>query len=468
MVNAVLPLYLTAQVGLGVLAYGFVDGWYQGVSALVRIAGGYAGDRGGSPKWVATFGYALSAVSRIALLPAHGFAAIVGVITADRLGKGVRTAPRDALIADASEPSVLGRAFGVHRAMDTVGATLGPIVAFLLLLAAPGYGGVFVVSFAFAVVGVAVIVLFVPNLTAAKGAATTRLGNMLKEMARPRLRRLLVAVGLLSLVTVGDGFLYLSLQQRDNMAGRYFPLLFVGTNTAYFLLAIPLGRLADRVGRSKVFLGGYVALVAAYLAAGGRAHRGRLDATRAAASRDVLRRHGRGAVGARQPDGRRRRPWDRHRLRPDGGRAGPFRRLDGIRRAVGHRRPLARAAGLRRGTDPRHHVGGLAAPGGRHPRRVSVGGRGGARVSRTGRTVVLAVVILVAVVGSLGYVLHRRGVQERTVRHAPPVATRSDLGGARKGTNIVFRDTALGGDYGRAATVLLTAPSGPRALTPAS
>jgi MFS family permease len=269
MVNAVLPLYLTAQVGLGVLAYGFVDGWYQGVSALVRIAGGYAGDRGGSPKWVATFGYALSAVSRIALLPAHGFAAIVGVITADRLGKGVRTAPRDALIADASEPSVLGRAFGVHRAMDTVGATLGPIVAFLLLLAAPGYGGVFVVSFAFAIVGVAVIVLFVPNLTAAKGAATTRLGNMLKEMARPRLRRLLVAVGLLSLVTVGDGFLYLSLQQRDNMAGRYFPLLFVGTNTAYFLLAIPLGRLADRVGRSKVFLGGYVALVAAYLAAGG-------------------------------------------------------------------------------------------------------------------------------------------------------------------------------------------------------
>jgi hypothetical protein len=89
-------------------------------------------------------------------------------------------------------------------------------------------------------------------------------------------------------------------------------------------------------------------------------------------------------------------------------------------------------------------------------------------VSRTGRTVVLAVVILVAVVGSLGYVLHRRGVQERTVRHAPPVATRSDLGEVRKGPYIVFRDTALGGDYGRAAAVPLTAPSGPRALTPAS
>lgn len=106
MVAAVLPLYLTAQVGLGFLAYGFVDGLYQGVSALVRIVGGYAGDRGNQPKWVATLGYALSALSRIALLPAHGFAAITAVITADRLGKGLRTAPRDALIADASEPGI--------------------------------------------------------------------------------------------------------------------------------------------------------------------------------------------------------------------------------------------------------------------------------------------------------------------------------------------------------------------------
>src|SRR6187402_3559761 len=135
MVAAVLPLYLTAQLGLGLLAYGFVDGLYQGVSAVVRIAGGYAGDRGGRPKWIAVTGYGLSALSRIALLPAHGFAAITGVIVADRLGKGLRTAPRDALIAASSDPKTLGRAFGVHRMLDTVGAAIGPLVAFALLAA---------------------------------------------------------------------------------------------------------------------------------------------------------------------------------------------------------------------------------------------------------------------------------------------------------------------------------------------
>src|SRR5262249_31956489 len=152
--SSVLPLYLTVAVGLSPVAYGFLDGVYQGVSAFVRIAGGYAGDRGGHPKWVAVLGYGASAVSRLAMLPAGGFAAITAVITADRLGKGLRTAPRDSLIAEASDPSMLGRAFGVHRTLDTVGAAIGPIVAFALLASVPGsYDSIFVVSFAFAVVG---------------------------------------------------------------------------------------------------------------------------------------------------------------------------------------------------------------------------------------------------------------------------------------------------------------------------
>jgi MFS family permease len=271
MVNAVLPLYLTTQVGLGLLAYGFIDGLYQGVSALVRIAGGYAGDRGDQPKWVATVGYGVSALSRLAMLPAHGFAAITGVITADRLGKGLRTAPRDALIASASEPSMLGRAFGVHRTLDTIGATIGPIVAFALLAAVPGsYSSIWVVSFAVALIGVAVIVLFVPNRrTASVGATLSRPRPLLREIAGRRLRRPLLAAALLGVLTVGDGFLYLSLQQRDHLAARYFPLLYVGTNVAYLLLAMPLGRLADRIGRARVLIGGHVALLAVYLFAGG-------------------------------------------------------------------------------------------------------------------------------------------------------------------------------------------------------
>ncbi len=266
MVNAVLPLYLTAQLGLGLLAYGFIDGLYQGVSALVRILGGYVGDRGRRPKWVAASGYLVSAVSRLALLPVHGFAAITGVITADRLGKGLRTAPRDALIADATEPSMLGRAFGVHRTLDTVGAAIGPLAAFALLALIPnGYSSIWVVSFAFAALGVAVIFLFVPDRRPAAARTPTR--HLLREMAGARLRRPLVAAGLLGLLTVGDGFLYLSLQKRDDFAALWFPLLYVGTNIAYLALALPLGRLADRIGRAKVLVGGHVALVAVYVAA---------------------------------------------------------------------------------------------------------------------------------------------------------------------------------------------------------
>ncbi|SCG68736.1 MFS transporter [Micromonospora inositola] len=267
MVAAVLPVYLTAELGLGLLAYGVVDGLYQGASALVRIFGGYLGDRSNRPKWVAAAGYSLSAASRLAMLPAHGFAAVTAVVTADRLGKGLRTAPRDALIADASDPRTLGRSFGAHRTLDTIGAAAGPLVAFSLLWFVPGgYSAVFVASFAFAVLGVAVMVLFVPDRRSrATGGLPVR--RVLRELAGPGLRRPLVAAGVLGLFTIGDGFVYLSLQDRDQFAASYFPLLFVGTNVAYLTFAIPLGRLADRVGRSRVFVGGHLALLVAYLVA---------------------------------------------------------------------------------------------------------------------------------------------------------------------------------------------------------
>lgn len=270
MVNAILPLYLTTQVGLGLFAYGFIDGVYQGVSALVRIAGGYLGDRASRPKWIAAVGYGASAISRIVMVPAHGLASITGAITIDRLGKGLRTAPRDAMIAETTEPTALGRSFGVHRALDTVGAAIGPLVAFGLLLWIPnGYRSIFVVSFAFALVGLAVLVLLVPNVRTRGGTDAAARRRILRAAVAPALRRPLIAFGLLSLLTVGDGFLYLSLQQRDQLAVETFPLLYVGSNISFLLLAVPLGRLADRIGRGRIFIGGHVALIAAYLCAGG-------------------------------------------------------------------------------------------------------------------------------------------------------------------------------------------------------
>ena len=105
-VAAILPLYITGVLGLSTVAYGFLDGIYQGISAIVRIMGGWAADRGDQPKWVAFFGYGVSALARIGLLFATGFGALVAVVAVDRLGKGVRTAPRDALITASSPPAL--------------------------------------------------------------------------------------------------------------------------------------------------------------------------------------------------------------------------------------------------------------------------------------------------------------------------------------------------------------------------
>jgi MFS family permease len=274
-VAAVLPLYITAVLGMGPLAYGFVDGIYQGVSAAVRILGGWWSDSTKRPKRVAFVGYLASALSRIGLLFVSGFSNLTAVIAVDRLGKGLRTGPRDSLIATASDPRDLGRNFGVHRAMDTAGALAGPLLAFAVLAAIPlglgGYHAVFVFSLAFAMIGVIVLALAVPNLRTAdvqavssEQSAQRRLALRLADLSQPALRRVLAVAGLLGLVTIGDGFIYLSLSEAGSLATKYFPLLFVGTNAAYMALAIPLGRLADRVGRAPIFLIGHLILLGVY------------------------------------------------------------------------------------------------------------------------------------------------------------------------------------------------------------
>ncbi|MET0480676.1 MAG: MFS transporter [Mycetocola sp.] len=271
-VSAILPLYITGVIGLSTVAYGVIDGLYQGISAVVRIAGGYAADRADQPKWVAFFGYGVSALARVGLLFASGFAALSAVIAVDRLGKGVRTAPRDALITASSEPDNLARSFGVHRMLDTIGAAIGPLLAFAILFFIPdGYSTIFVVSLAFAILGVLLLGIVVPNkrprAERATAQSTPRARFRWRDLNDRRLRRLLLAAGLLGLVTVGDGFIYLVLQSKSGFAAEYFPLLYVGTNVAFLALAIPLGRLADRFGRARIFILGHIALLAAYVCA---------------------------------------------------------------------------------------------------------------------------------------------------------------------------------------------------------
>ncbi|MFD8637056.1 MFS transporter, partial [Streptomyces sp. NPDC059656] len=274
MVTAVLPLYLVAGLGLSPLGFGLLDGLYNGVGALVRLTGGHLGDRLGRHKALAGIGYGLSALCKPLLLLAHTLPAIGAVLALDRTGKGLRTAPRDALISLAAAPEDRGRAFGVHRAMDTAGALIGPILAFLILRgAADGYDAVFTVSACVAALGVLVLVLFVPGRRTAPAADAepVSLRAAVGLLGRRDLRRIGLCALVLGLCTVSDAFVFLLLQRATGIADRWFALLPLGTAAAFFLLALPLGRLADRIGRGRVFVGGHLALLLAYglLLAGG-------------------------------------------------------------------------------------------------------------------------------------------------------------------------------------------------------
>jgi len=183
----------------------------------------------------------------------------------DRIGKGLRTAPRDALISLSTPRSRLATAFGVHRALDTTGAFLGPLIAFVVLLSAPeNYRAVFSVSLFAALIGLGIITLFVRNRPARRSsAAPISVRQALALLCDRRLRVLTLISCAFGLVTISDAFLYVGLQRHIKFDYSFFPLLFAGTSLSYMLLAAPAGRLADRIGRRRVFIGGYVLLAVA-------------------------------------------------------------------------------------------------------------------------------------------------------------------------------------------------------------
>jgi MFS family permease len=288
MVVTVLPLYLVYVGQFSPVAFGFVDGIQRGAAALVGLASGFAGDRFRRHKEVAGIGYGLSAIVKLGLATAGtALSAISALVLIDRIGKGIRTAPRDAMISLSTPQEELGAAFGVHRALDTIGAMIGPLLAFgILALAANAFTSVFVVSFCIALIGVGILVLLVPQpatatADAAAGeevearqpepelepaAVSKRVSprEALVVVGVPRFRALLLAAGALALATASDAFIFLVLQDKLDLSLGLFPLLFVGMTGVYMLLAVPIGRIADRIGRGRVLLGGYALLLCVY------------------------------------------------------------------------------------------------------------------------------------------------------------------------------------------------------------
>jgi hypothetical protein len=230
-----------------------------------------AGDRSSRHKEVAAIGYAISAATRLLWLPVGGAVSGVAVLVGvERAGKGIRTAPRDALISLSATREAQGYAFGIHRALDAAGAMLGPLVAFAVLARAPErFDLVFAISFAAAMAGLAVLFLGVENVPAPEDGHAERrqrlsLVDSLSPLRDHGFRRIVLSGSTLGLVSVSDAFLYLALRDQAAIGASLIPLLFSFTSLSYLIAAVPVGRLADRLGRARVFLTGHVLLLVAY------------------------------------------------------------------------------------------------------------------------------------------------------------------------------------------------------------
>jgi MFS family permease len=272
MVFDILPLFLSGVLGVRTATIGLIEGVAEAVSSFLKVGSGFLSDRLGRRKWLAVAGYGISAASKPLLLLAGSWGAILGIRSLDRFGKGVRSAPRDALLAESVSRETRGLAFGVHRAFDSAGAVFGLLVALAvvwsaqqgaLALAPETYRLLVLASLVPAFAAVAVLALGAKEIEspARKGAAR---GRLQFRGLDPPFRRFLLAVGLFTLGNSSDSFLVLRASERGlSVAGILGMLL--GFNVVYTLVSAPAGRLSDVVGKKRVIAAGWLFYAVLYL-----------------------------------------------------------------------------------------------------------------------------------------------------------------------------------------------------------
>ncbi|MBL8159530.1 MFS transporter [Candidatus Saccharibacteria bacterium] len=283
MLYPVMPLFF-ASVGLSAVAMGMIEGVAEAVAGISKSFFGHLGDRLGRPEWFVRIGYGLSAVSK----PLLGFvtspAAFIAIRSADRFGKGIRTAPRDAILAGESQQKVRGRVFGFHRFMDTFGAAVGPLLALVIIAVFSLYDQLSAI-FIFALVpGLAAVALTFMVRSHVKKPVVSRavlheamrsyLGIFKPALYTPTYRKLLVGLVLVGIFNSSDAFLLLRASElvgsRQEIFG--FPIenaiivigLYIIFNIAYALLSLVVGSLADARGYRNTFIAGLVAFAIAY------------------------------------------------------------------------------------------------------------------------------------------------------------------------------------------------------------
>jgi MFS family permease len=264
MIVPVMPLFITGILGASLANLGLIEGVAESTASVLRIGSGWLSDRIGRRKPFLMFGYGLSAVAKAALAWAGSWAAVLALRFSDRVGKGLRNPPRDALIADSVDRSALGRAFGFHRALDTLGAAIGPLVAFLLLGAFPGqYRRIFIASAIPAALSILTLALFVRAPRATVAARPRAMGLAFRGF-RPAFYRFLLVAGVFSLANSSTAFLLLLANGAGRFTAPQVTLIYFGYNLLYALLSWPIGILSDRIGRRPMLLGAYLLFAALY------------------------------------------------------------------------------------------------------------------------------------------------------------------------------------------------------------
>lgn len=267
MIHALLPVYLVTVLGTSALTVGFIEGVAEATGQITRIFSGALSDRLGQRKILAALGYGLSAYTKL-IFP---LASVVGWLVAarfiDRLGKGIRGAPRDALVADISPPDLRGASFGLRQSLDTAGAFLGPLVAIVLMwLTSNHFTVVFWIAVVPAFVAVGLILVAVHEPTREQGARPAREpGRFTKVGYLGSSCWLVIAVGaIFTLARFSEAFLVLR-AQSIGLPLMLVPGVLVMMNIAYSLSAYPVGALSDRVDRTMMLVVGLCMLIIADL-----------------------------------------------------------------------------------------------------------------------------------------------------------------------------------------------------------
>ena len=258
MITPLLPLFLTATLGAGAAIVGLVEGVAEATASILKLISGYLADRGWNTKKLVVSGYTVSNASRPLIGLASGWSLVLVLRFLDRVGKGIRTAPRDALIAASTDEQIRGRAFGFHRALDHSGAMFGPLLAFGLLQWGMTMEHVFMASI---VPGTALILLLVFGLKVPPRVKPEHPPARLHwKGLDARVKGLVLASGGLALATTPEAFLVLWANQ-GGISVAWVPLLWAAASGVKALVSGPAGALSDRYGRLPIVSIGWTARV---------------------------------------------------------------------------------------------------------------------------------------------------------------------------------------------------------------